>query len=68
VIAGFEREGAEQDVEPTEAANRCRRCSSEGPRSGFILHPDPSGSDGRRVLCGDCQGRANAVRNGMVPR
>lgn len=61
-----ERLGPDPDEEPRGPVNRCRLCSAEG--AGMILHPDPETGDCRRLICGTCQGAANARRAGISPR
>lgn len=55
--AGHPQEG---DGSQVSSARTCRHCGEPAP----ILHPDPDGSDGRRVICGSCQGAANLRRSG----
>ena len=65
-FAIVEREGQDPHAEPIGSVNRCRRCPAEG--IGMIMHPDPDTTDPRRVVCGTCQGEANARKCGIGPR
>jgi hypothetical protein len=63
-----EREGRDPEQEPLTGRrmNRCQRCHSEG--DSMILHADPYTTDPRRVVCGTCQGKANAELLGRERR
>lgn len=57
-------EGDAPDSELPGLATRCRQCGT----AGVVLHQDPTRNDVDRVLCGRCQGLANADRMGLGPR
>lgn len=59
-----ERPGAAPTSELPGLATRCRQCGT----AGVVLHQDPTRNDVDRVLCGRCQGLANADRMGLGPR
>lgn len=56
---------AEPIEQPLRSVNRCSICPAEGV--GMILHPNPETviPDGRRTICGPCQGKANSRRAGV---
>lgn len=59
-FAIVEREGPDPNEAPPSAINTCRKCGLSG--SGLILHQDPDTDEVKRVVCGKCQGDANARR------
>lgn len=59
-FAIVEREGPGPEEQPTGAINTCKKCGTFG--NGLILHQDPDTYEVQRVVCGKCQGDANARR------